>query len=238
MLRQRVFNDSAQRVPLRRCLGHMMRFHPFIVSLPALFRMLDHGIAVLNADHIVQAAQREGGTEKIPKLPVTIQVHSADDDMIMNVMAIRVRRHDVSVISMGETLSKLLAQPVGFPRGDLTGQESLPHVVGDHIILSTIAPGSVQVGFLHEHKLRVRQCGIAPVAYYQTFALGLFGVLYILNYAGNGRSRCTLFSHMEGNQIARCRKIFLPFKKSMKRTSYSRAMMIYGSESKDNFLIR
>ena len=71
-----------------------MRFHPFAVSLPALFRMLYHGIAVLNADHIVQAAQRKGGTEEIPKLPVTVQVHDANDDMIMDVVAICVRRHD------------------------------------------------------------------------------------------------------------------------------------------------
>ena len=78
MLRQRVFYGGAQRVPLGRGFLHMMRFHPFIVSLPALFRMLYHGIAVLNADHIVQAAQREGGTDEIPKLPVAVQVHGTE----------------------------------------------------------------------------------------------------------------------------------------------------------------
>ena len=60
-------------------------------------------------------------------LPLAKRIYSAPygrtNDMVMDMVAVRVCCHDISVIAMGESPGKLLAQPVCFLRGDLAGQE-------------------------------------------------------------------------------------------------------------------
>ena len=59
--------------------------------------------------------------------PLAKRIYSAPygrtNDMVMDMVAVRVCCHDISVIAMGESPGKLLAQPVCFLRGDLAGQE-------------------------------------------------------------------------------------------------------------------
>ena len=85
-----------------------------------------HGIAVLNADGIIQPPDCAGAAPEVSEFPVTVQIDRVPDDVIMDMGLVDMGADHKGVISLGEPLCKLHAQPVGFFRGNLAGDKGLP----------------------------------------------------------------------------------------------------------------
>ena len=93
-----------------------------------------NGIAVLNADGIVEPPNRAGTAPKVSEFPVTVHIDRVPDDVIMDMGFVDMGADHKGVIALGEPFGKLHTQPVGFFRGNLAGDKGLPDMVGQHIV--------------------------------------------------------------------------------------------------------
>ncbi len=130
---------------------------PFVVAFAVELRILHNGQSVLNADGIAQATDGSGAAPKVAEFSVTIRVDRRPDDVIMNVRLVDVGADHKGVIALGEPLGKFYAQAVGFLRRDLTGNEGLAHMVGDHIVRAAHPAGGGDVLPLGQQGTRRRR---------------------------------------------------------------------------------
>ena len=82
----------------------------------------------------------------------------------MGVLFIDVGADHKCVIAFGKALGKLYAQAVGFLRRDLSGNERLPDLIGDHIVRAAASPGFVQILPLGKQKFRIGKLCVALIA--------------------------------------------------------------------------
>ena len=99
---------------------------PFVVAFSMRFWVLYNGIAILNADGIIQPPDRAGAAPEVSEFPVTVQIDRVPDDVVMDMGFVDMGADHKGVISLGEPFGKLHAQPVGFFRGNLAGDKGLP----------------------------------------------------------------------------------------------------------------
>ena len=59
---------------------------PFVVAFSMRFWVLYNGIAVLNADSIVEPPDRAGTAPKVSEFPVTVQIDRVPDDVVMDIL--------------------------------------------------------------------------------------------------------------------------------------------------------
>ena len=57
---------------------------PFVVAFSMRFWVLYNGIAVLNADSIVEPPDRVGAAPEVSEFPVTVQIDRVPDDVVMD----------------------------------------------------------------------------------------------------------------------------------------------------------
>ena len=96
---------------------------PLIVAFPVWLWVLDNGQSVFNADGVAQTPDSFGAAPKVAELPVTVQIDSTPNNVIMDMGLINVGTDNKGVFALGEPLGKFYAQPVGFLRGDFPRAE-------------------------------------------------------------------------------------------------------------------
>ena len=69
------------------------------------FWVLYNGIAVLNADGIIEPPDRAGAAPKVSEFPVTVQIDRVPDDVIMDMGFVDMGTDHKSVIALGKPLS-------------------------------------------------------------------------------------------------------------------------------------
>ena len=74
---------------------------PFVVAFSMRFWVLYNGIAVLNADGIVEPPDRTGTAPKVSEFPVTVQIDRVPDDVVM----------DMGLVDMGRFASSGVISP-------------------------------------------------------------------------------------------------------------------------------
>lgn len=114
-----------------------------IVALAPAFRILHNGIPVFDTDGIAKAADSPRAAPEIPKLSSVVKAGGVPNNVIMDMGFINMGADDKSVVPFGEAAGQFIAQAVGLFRGDFAGDEGLPYLIGDHIILS---PPSASLG--------------------------------------------------------------------------------------------
>ena len=67
------------------------------------------------------------------KLLTGFKIYRVHDDVIVDVSFVRVGCHHKGVLALCPAHGGLIAQPIGFCRGDLTGLEGLPNLIGNDV---------------------------------------------------------------------------------------------------------
>ena len=83
---------------------------PFVVAFSMRFWVLYNGIAVLNADGIIQPPDCAGAAPKVSEFPVTVQIDRVPDDVIMDMGLVDMGTDHKGMTALGEPLCKLHAQ--------------------------------------------------------------------------------------------------------------------------------
>ena len=131
--------------------------------------------------------------------------------MVVDVLPVRVRRNDKSVLAFREPHGKLITDLVGFLGGDLSGFERLPNLIGDHITFLS-APSHQFVLPLGQHKFFVCGQGTAFVTADQLSPVRFVRILRIVRAAfQTGRNRLA-FVFVQRNQPC-CRQCHHPLTK-------------------------
>ena len=201
LLRKQLINELAEPFPVR---NRLLVSQPLVVTLALALWVFYNGIAVLNANGIVESVQGLRAAPKITELSGVVQRDGGDNDVVMDVRLIRMGGDDIGVVALGEAPRQLLAQAVCFLRGDLSGDKGLPQVVGDHIILAALPAGFLTVEIFEQQKLRVRDLWIALVASDKLPALGLVRILHISDNVPDGGFERPALSDVQGNQARGC----------------------------------
>ena len=102
--------------------------------------------------------------------------------MVVDVLPVRVRRNDKSVLAFREPHGKLITDLVGFLGGDLSGFERLPNLIGDHITFLS-APSHQFVLPLGQHKFFVCGQRAALIATDQLSPVRLVRILRVVRAA-------------------------------------------------------
>ena len=145
------------------------------------FWVLYNGIAVLNADSIVEPPDRAGAAPKVSEFPVTVQIDRVPDDVVMDMGLVDMGADHKGVIALGEPLCKLHAQPVGFFRGNLAGDKGLPDMVGQHIVRAAYPASGGNVLPFRQQKLGVGYPAVTRKAGDEPAVICLLWVGYLVD---------------------------------------------------------
>ena len=132
-------DDSAQSVTVaffRRVDNALL---PFPIRL-----VLDGGELMFQTNQVAQPLHRKGGKPEIFEFPGPIQGGGIINNVVVNVLPVRVRCHHKGVLALGKAHGQFVAHLVGFLGGDLSGLERLTNLIGDHITFLA-APGGLLV---------------------------------------------------------------------------------------------
>lgn len=141
--------------------GVLFVAQPLVVALAVALRILHDGVAVLDADGIVEPPHGAAAAPKVSEFPGLAECGGVPDHMIVNMGFVDMGADDIGVIALGEALGQLTAQTVRVLRCDLSGNKGLPQMVGDHIILAAHSAGLLDVLIFGEKKLGVGDPAIA-----------------------------------------------------------------------------
>ena len=177
---------------------------PLVVTFAVGLWVLNNGQSVLNADGVAQSTDGFCAAPKVAELPVTVQVDRTPNDMIMDMGLINVSADDKGVFALGEPFGKFYTEPVGFLRGDLPRTEGLPHLIGQHIVPATAAPGGGDILALGQEKFCVGHAAVTAKAGDQPPTVGLFRVCRIVQNIRNGAALRAPLAHMQGHDACSC----------------------------------
>ena len=135
---------------------------------------------MLQTNQITQPLHRKGGKPEIFEFPGPIQGGGIINNVVVNVLPVRVRCHHKGVLALGKAHGQFIAHLVGFLGGDFSGLERLTNLIGDHITFLA-APGNLLVQPFRQQKFLVYGQRTALVAADQ---LALFGLVRVLDIAG------------------------------------------------------
>ena len=141
--------------------------------------ILHDGVAVLDADGIVEPPHSSAAVPKVSEFAGLAERGGVPDHMIVNMGFVDMGADDIGVIALGEALGQFTAQTIRFLRCDLTGDKGLPQMVGNHIILAAHSAGLLDVLILGEKKLGVSDPAVTLPARYQPAAVRLLRILDI-----------------------------------------------------------
>ena len=173
---------------------------PLVVAFAVALWILHNGIAVLDAEGVVQPPHGFCAAPKVSEFAVTVQIDGADDNVVVDVMFICMSADDKSVFALGEAHGQLPAQPVCFLRRDLAGDEGLAQMVGDHIVFSSHSAGFLDVELLCEPKFFVCDPGIASEAGDKLALFGLFRVFNVIDDVADGCPDASALTDVQRHQ--------------------------------------
>lgn len=104
LLSQRIVNGGADLFPMGRLL---LIAQLLVIASPVLLWIFHNGIAILNADGVIQPPHSAAAAPKVPELAGLTECRGVPDHMIMNMSFIDMGADDVSVIALGEPLGQL-----------------------------------------------------------------------------------------------------------------------------------
>ena len=158
-------------------------------------RICNNGVSILNADRVAELVQCMGGVEKVAEFPVTVQIDRMKNYVVMDVLLVCVSSNDIGVIAMGEPPCQFLTHTVGFLRCYFTRQEGLAHMICDHIVFATLAPGTLKVFPLCQQEFGICSTVITGIAGDQLALLRLVRILGIVENVTDG---CSLSTPLPG----------------------------------------
>lgn len=170
-------------------------------------------VIVLDADGVAQSVDSAGASPKVAEFAVAFQRGGVPYNMVVDVRLVDVGTDDESVFALGEAPGQLHAQPVGFFRGDLARHERLPHMIGNHIILTPDPTGGGDVLALCQKELGVSGPAIAGKAGDEFAAVCLLWVCYIVDDVADGTAHCATFADVQRHDAGRSHDYEPPFKK-------------------------
>lgn len=177
--------------------GLDLNAQPLVVAFSVWLWVLDNGQTVLDAEGIAQTPDGFGAAPKVAELPVTIQIDSTPNNVIMDMGLINVSADDEGVFALGEPLGKFHAQTVGFFRGDLPRVEGLADMVGDHVVDASDPSGGSNILALGQHELGVGHTAVALIAGDELAVVCLLRIDHIVNNRANGTVLSPALANMQ-----------------------------------------
>ena len=184
--------------------GLLFVAQPLVVALAVALRILHDGVAILDADGVVESPHGAAAAPKVAEFASLIERGGVPNHMIMDMGFVDVGADDVSMVALGEPLGQLAAQTVCLLRCDLAGDKGLPQMVGDHIILATHSAGLLDVLILGEKELGVGNPAVALPARYQPAAVRLLRIFGVVDNVADGLSHRAAFAGVQGHQARGC----------------------------------
>ena len=120
--------------------------------------------------------------------------------MVMDVGLVDVGADDKGVFALGEAHGQLPAHAVCFLWGDLTGDEGLAQMIGDHIVRAAHSASLLNVELFHQGKFRVSDLAIASVAADKLALVGLFWIFHIVYDVADGRVDAPALADVQRHQ--------------------------------------
>lgn len=106
---------------------------------------------------------------------------------MLNVLLVRMSRDDEGVAALRPTHSQLIADPVCFFRGDLSGIEGLADLITQHILALLLLPARHGlVAGLCQKELGGHRGRVALISGYVFSALCLFGIFPVVQTVTDG----------------------------------------------------
>lgn len=99
---------------------------PLVIAGSVTLRSLHNGIAIFNADRIVEPLQGLGTAPEVTELSGVVCRYGIENHMIVNVISVNMCAYDKGVLALGKTHGKLPTEPVCLFRGNLPGYKALP----------------------------------------------------------------------------------------------------------------
>ena len=139
----------------------------------------------------------------IPIFVLPLQIGGAEDDVIMDVMLVDVRRHNVGELIVGHPGRQLISDLVCYLRRDLLRLESLPDMIGNHFVILR-SSGVLLVLLAEKHELIRRRFGRAGVSRNQNSAVRLFRIHDVVQPVTNTLPGRFPFIDMNGYDASSC----------------------------------
>ena len=177
---------------------------PLVVAFSVWLWVLDNGQPVLDAEGIAQTSDGFGAAPKVAELPVTVQIDSTPNNVIMDMGLINVGADDEGVFALGEPLGKFHAQTVGFFRGDLPRVEGLADMVGDHVVGASDPSGGSNILALGQHELGVGHTAVTLIAGDEPAVVGLLQVGHIVDNFADGTALSSTLADMQRHNACGC----------------------------------
>lgn len=130
LLRENFINRSANALPM----GERGIAPPLVVALSVTLGIFNNGVAVFNADGVTEPTQRHAASLEIAELAVMGKGRGIEDNMVMDMVFIRVGADDVGMVAFGEAMRQLTAETVRFLRRNFARGKGLAQMIGDHIV--------------------------------------------------------------------------------------------------------
>ena len=168
------------------------------------FWVLYNGIAVLNADGIVEPPDCAGAAPKVSEFPVTVHIDRVPDDVIMDMGFVDMGADHKGMIALGEPFGKLHAQPVGFFRGNLAGDKGLPDMVGKYIVRAPYPASGGNVLPFRQQKLGVSYPAVTRKAGDEPAVVCLLWVGYIVDDVTDCLTFGAAFANVQRHDACSC----------------------------------
>jgi len=136
-------NRNSQRIPTGQ---FRLIALPFLIRNGFVLRILNDRKMMLTAKLIADFCNKTAGVPHIPEFMRAIQRRWTKYNMIMDMLPIRMCRHNEGVLSVKKTLSQLVANLICFLCRYLSWLKRLPELIGNHfVLLSAADPGDVLI---------------------------------------------------------------------------------------------
>ncbi len=142
---------------------------------------------------------------KISEFSVTVKIRGIIYDVIMNMGFIYMSSYYKSMSPFSPAHSSFIPDSVGFLRCDLSGFESLPYLICNHIII-IFSAGIMLIFSFGKSKLFLHKLGITLIAADQNTAICLLRILSIIRSVLQALLNGFSLIHMHGYKSGRSYK--------------------------------
>ena len=143
--------------------------------------------SVFQAQAVREPPQGKGRAPKVAEFPGTVKGRGIVVDVRVNMLLVRVGRDDEGMTALRPAHSQLIAYPVCFFRGDLSGIEGLTDLITQHIFALLLLPARHGlVAGLCQKELGGHRGWIALIGRYVSSAFCLFRIFPIVQAIPDG----------------------------------------------------
>ena len=131
--------------------------------------------------------------------------------MVVDVGLVHMGTANKGMVPLGESPRQLIAQAVGFLRGDLAGDKGLPDLISNYIVRPALPAGPGEILPFGEKELRIGDPAVTLVAGDQLAVVGFLWILRIINDVADGLAHGPALAGVQGDETGGGDGIYISF---------------------------